>query len=108
MMANEREVKMGIKPADSGAVCSTTGRPCKCDSGDSCRVYRQGVDNLPTALISRLRTLQLHVNICLQDCEWIEDFDGFTRTYPQPEVRDISRKLRAIDATLTEVLGKGR
>jgi len=108
-MPNEREVKLGIKDPQAG-ICSVTGRSCHCGNGEGCdgRSYRQGVDNLPTALVSRLRTLRLHAGICLDDCAWIEDFDGFRRTYPQPEVRDIDRKLRAIVTTLDEVLSKGR
>lgn len=103
-MATEREVKLGIRET----TCSITGKRCKCDSGDSCAMYRQGVDNLSTALVSRLRTLRLHVGVALDDCEWICDYDSFERTYPQPEVRDIARKLRAITASLDEILSKGR
>lgn len=98
---NEREVKMGL----AQGVCSVSGKPCRCGDGGGCSSYRTSVDNLPTALVHRLRTLQLHLQVCQQDCDWVADYDARRRIWPQPEVRDIRRKLETAEAILKEILG---
>jgi len=63
------------------------------------------VDHLPTALVHRLKTLRLHLQVCKDDCDYALDFDDLHRTWPQPEVRDIRRKLETAESLLKEILG---
>ena len=63
------------------------------------------MDNLPKALVSRLRTLKLHIQVAKDDCDWALDFDEQERIWPKPEVRDIRRKLEAAESLLKEIIG---
>jgi len=110
-MPSERDVKLhGLKTdqrsrGGSEALCSVTGRSCKCQSRGRCQAHRTSVDNLPTELVHRLKTLQLHLWVCQDDCDYVVEYDDFYRIWPQPEVRDIRRKLEAAESTLKEILG---
>lgn len=95
---NEREVKLGK------ALCSVTGKPCRCGDSGRCRSYRASVDNLPTALVHRLRTLGVHLQVCKDDCDWSLEYDEVYRIWPKPEVREIRRKLETCEAILKEIL----
>lgn len=78
-MPNEREVKMG---------------------------YRSSKDNLTTAFRSRLKTLLVHLDVCKDDIDWCQQYDdGLERIWPQPELRDIRRKLETATAMVKEILG---
>jgi len=63
------------------------------------------VDNLPNALVRKLKTLHLHIDIARQDTLDIADFDERYRIWPQPEIRDIRRKLDTAQRILEEILG---
>ena len=102
---NEKEVKDRARAENSGDVCRVTGRACKCVGGGGCRGYRTSVDSLPTALVHRLKTLALHLNVAKDDCDWCVDFDELHRIWPQPEIREIRRKLETAESLLKEILG---
>ena len=105
---NEKEYKeaarLGLVAENSGAMCSVTGRPCKCVNSGRCRAHRSSVDNLPNELVRRLKTLYLHIDIARDDTFDIEGYDEGSRQWPQPEIRDVRRKLDSIQRTLEEIL----
>ena len=105
-MPSEKEVKDAARSGrNSEARCSVTGRACKCESRGGCQAHRTAVDNLPTSLVHRLRTLGVHLQVCKDDCDWAVDFDELHRIWPQPEIREIRRKLETAESLLKEILG---
>lgn len=98
---NEYEYKTAVA---AGAVCSVTGKPCRCRDSGGCRAHRTSVDSLPNEVVQRLKVLHLHLEITRQDTLDITGYDERTRIWPQPEVRDIRRKLDAIMRTIEEIL----
>ena len=85
-------------------MCSVSGRPCRCDNSRGCKANRRSVDNLPTELIQRIKTLLLHVQVCQDDCDFAADYDDLVRIYPQPELRDVRRRLVETERVLKEIL----
>lgn len=108
---NEKEVKDAARERRSGgseARCSVTGRACKCDARGGCQAQRTSVDRLPNPLVHRLKTLALHLEVAKDDCDWCTEFDEMQRIWPQPEIRDIRRKLETAQSLLREILGEER
>jgi hypothetical protein len=62
------------------------------------------MDRLPDTTVRLLKTLRLHLDIADQDALQIIDGATFSREYPLPEVRDIRRKLEAMQSTIEEIL----
>jgi hypothetical protein len=102
-MPNEREVRLGLV-GDRQALCSVTGRRCKCGDGDSCRAYRESSHNLPNELVRRIKTLWVHLDIARQDALDIADYDDQVRIWPQPEIRDIERRIETCIKTIEDIL----
>lgn len=100
-MANEREVKLGLLEA----TCSVTGKRCKCGSSDSCRAHRTSVDNLPTELVRRIKTIHLRIDNARDAAIHAEDYDEQYRIWPQPELREARRLLDEAQRILERVLG---
>lgn len=100
---NEYEYKTAVA---AGAVCSVTGKPCRCRDSSGCRAHRTSVDSLPNELVQRLKVLHLHLEIPRQDTLDIELYDNRTRVWPLPEVRDIRRKLDEMMRSIEEILEK--
>jgi len=97
---NEKEYKESVR---SGApVCSISGRPCECLAGGGCKNRESVLDGLPDETVRALKTLWLHLDIARQDTLIINDDASFERRFPQPEVRDMRRKL---DAMLRDLEG---
>lgn len=69
-----------------------------------CGNYRSNISNLPFHLVQRIRTLSVHLEACIEDCEWINDFDEYQRIWPQPTIRQVKRNLQAQLCELERIL----
>jgi len=107
MMANEREIKMGIKPENPGAVCSATGRACKCNGG-RCRFGGESrLDKVSVPVVRHLRSAKIMLEAALEHIDLALGADHLLiRKYPAPEVRETRRKIVAAIAMIEEIGGE--
>lgn len=104
-MPSERDVKLGVK---DGAICSATGRPCKCetDTGCSPRLGKSAVDPLPREMVRWLRTARLHLEATNDALDNVHGDYEIKRAFPGPEVREVRRKVVTAIAMLDELGGE--
>lgn len=88
---NERDFKKAVR---DGKICSVSGRPCKCESGEGCTRARSGelLDPVPIKALRWARTAELHLSEAVADLDRALDSVDFERRYPGPEWRE-SRRL---------------
>jgi len=85
------------------AVCSVTGRPCKCE-GSRCRNL---LDLAPEEALLGVRTSHLMLEAAR---DWLIEAEdsagGFSRRYPVPEIRQWRRDIDSIMRHMEEVLSE--
>lgn len=91
---NEREYKKAVQ---DGKICSISGRPCKCESGEGCTRARVGshLDPIPAKALRWARTAELHLAEAVSDLDRALDAVDFERRYPGPEWREARRLVAA-------------
>ena len=99
---NEKEYKESVR--GGVPVCSVSGGPCECLARGGCKNRQPSLDRLPDETVRLLKTLRLHLDIAREDTLQIEHGAKFAREYPLPEVRDIRRKIDAMQRTIEEIL----
>jgi len=99
-MANEREVKLGLRKA----TCSVTGERCECVSGGGCRNREPYLDRAPKESILGIRTAKLLLAAAVDWLDEADEMGGSQRRYPLPEARQWRRELESIISDIEEVL----
>lgn len=104
---NEREKKLGLKSEEGGAVCSATGRPCKCDGGRCRTLSEPRLDEVPKQTVRHLRSATIMLSAALEhlDAAIGQDF-LLVRKFPGPEVREVRRKVVTAIAMIDEIGGE--
>ena len=88
------------------ALCSITGRPCRCQSGEGCVVYRgrSGLDADSDEAIRWARTAGLRLKDAADALALAESKLSSVRAPPGPEWRDKIRRIRVMIEELEEDL----
>jgi len=108
-MPNEKEVKDAARKRSSGAreaLCSSTGRACKCGAGAGCTRVRSAVDPIPKDMVRWLRTARIRLVEANDNLDQVTEDYLIRRAYPGPEVREIRRKVQTAIAMIDELGGE--
>lgn len=86
------------------AICSRTGRACRCESGAGCvqRGKRSTLDTVPSASLSWARTAMLRLTDAAEALDVAIDGLHFRRSAPAPEWRDKIRRINRLVRELEE------
>lgn len=97
---NEREVKKGL----SNAICSRTGRPCRCEVGAGCSrtPSSKALDADSSAALRWARVSLLRLEDAAEALERALFLLPFERVHPAPEWGDKLRRINALIAELDE------
>lgn len=77
------------------AICSVTGRECKCSS----------VDKTTTKDVRWLKAAVIKLEAAKDDLDRVQEDHLRTRAYPGPEVREVRRKIVTSISMLEEIIG---
>lgn len=103
---NEKEVK---ERAQERALCSVTGRSCRCGDSGRCesRLSEPRLDEPTTEVVRELRTARIYIEAAKYR---LDDIVGgehlLQRRHPMPEVREVRRKLTTAIALIDEIGGE--
>lgn len=90
------------------AVCSKTGRPCVCESGEGCSKsrVRADMDTASNEALRWARVAALRLEDAVEALDYAVAAYPRERLYPAPEWRDKARRLRRMIDELTEEASK--
>jgi len=97
---NERQVKEEARGPK--AICSLSGRACKCALGKGCG--RGVVDPLASEALLAARTAHAHIQGGVDELAHAVERLSRRRAYPAPEWRDIGRQLETLLEQLRNTL----
>jgi hypothetical protein len=105
-VANEKDVRERPHAWVSKNLCSVTGRPCKCDDGRGCRRGEPVLDKPTVETLRHLRTARLYAQAAaFKIDDVLGDEHLLQRRYPQPEAREVRRKLATAISMIDEICG---
>lgn len=90
----------------NAAICSATGKRCRCGSPSGCdtRRWSSPVDKIPAEIVRALKTARLYLDSAEYHLDHALDIDLYQRAYPGPECREIRRKVTTAKAMIDELL----
>ncbi len=100
---NEKEVKEAA--AAGGAVCSITGRRCKCDVRSGCANRNERLDRAPEEVVRWIAVAHIRLDGVREALLEAQDSaGGKRRLFPLPEARDWRRRIDELQREIESVL----